>query len=201
MVRIIKVGVLVFQDLEELDLAGMWEVLGATRRLYREDVLKDAYFELETVGTEVGPIKCYHDLKIISDKPIEALPDYDVVLVPGGPGRLKAQKDERILAQIKKAYTAGKLIASVCTGAFILAEAGLLKGKKATSFHTVVDQLANYGCTPVRQRVVVEGKVVTGAGISSSMDVGLKIVELLLGKDAAGLTSSWVEYCPVEERK
>ena len=194
MVKVIKVGVLVYQDLEELDLAGMWEVLGATRRLYRENVLKDAYFELETVGTEVGPIKCYHDLKIIADKPIGSLPDYDVILVPGGPGRLKAQKDERILSQIRKAHAAGKLIASVCTGAFILAEAGLLKGKKATSFHTVVDQLANYGCTPVRKRVVVEGKIVTGAGISSSMDVGLKLVELMLGKEAARVTSEWVEY-------
>jgi len=198
MVKVIKVGVLVFQDLEELDLAGMWEVLGATRRLYRENVLKDAYFELETVGTEVGPIKCYHDLKIIADKPIESLPDYDVILVPGGPGRLKAQKDERILSQIRKAHAAGKLIASVCTGAFILAEAGLLKVKKPTSFHTVVDQLANYGCTPVKKRVVVEDKIVTGAGISSSMDVGLKLVELMLGKDAARITSEWVEYRPAD---
>jgi cyclohexyl-isocyanide hydratase len=198
MVRVIKVGVLVFHDLEELDLAGMWEVLGATRRLYRENVLKDAYFELETVGTEVGPIKCYHDLKIIADKPIGSLPDYDVILVPGGPGRLKAQKDERILSQIRKAHAAGKLIASVCTGAFILAEAGLLKGKKATSFHTVVDQLANYGCLPVKKRVVVEGKIVTGAGISSSMDVGLKLVELMLGKEAARITSEWVEYRPAD---
>ncbi len=198
MVRVIKVGVLVFQDLEELDLAGMWEILGATRRLYRENVLKDAYFELETVGTEVGPIKCYHDLKIIADKPIDSLPDYDVILVPGGPGRLKSQKDERILSQIRKANSAGKFIASVCTGAFILAEAGLLRGKKATSFHTVIDQLANYGCTPVKKRVVVEGKIITGAGVSSSMDVGLKLVEIMLGKEAAKITSEWVEYCPAD---
>lgn len=198
MARVIRVGVVVFPELEELDLAGTWEVLGATRRLFREGMLKDAYFELETCGVEVGTVKCYHDLKIVADRPISDLPNYDVVFVPGGPGRLKAQKDARILEPIRAAYEKGKTIASVCTGAFILAEAGILKGKKATSFHTVVDKLAEYGVTPMRKRVVVEGKIVTGAGISSSLDVGIALVDLLLGHDAAKIVAEWVEYCPAE---
>ena len=195
-VRIIKTAVVVFPDLEELDLAGTWEMLGATQRLYHEGVLKDAYFELETCGKDLGPVKCYHNLKIIAEKLIEDLPRYDVVFVPGGPGRLVAQKDEKILEPIRKAYSAGKLVASVCTGAFILAESGILKGKRATSFHTVIDQLSGYGVCPVKERVVVDGNIVTGAGISSSMDVGIKIVELMLGKDAAKKITEWVEYCP-----
>jgi cyclohexyl-isocyanide hydratase len=196
MARIIKVGVLAFPDLEELDLAGAWEVLGATRRLFREGVFKDIYFELETVGKETGPVKCYHDLKIIVERTLDALPEYDVLFVPGGPGRLKAQKDTAILEAVRKFYESGKLVASVCTGAFILAESGILKGKNATSFHTVVDQLSGYGACPLKERVVVDGNVITGAGISSSMDVGVKLVEILMGKDAAKTVTEWVEYCP-----
>ncbi len=194
--RIIKVGVLAFPDLEELDLTGAWEVLGATRRLFREGVFKDAYFELETIGKERGSIKCYHDLKILAEKTLADLPNYDVLFVPGGPGRLNAQKDEEILEAVRMFYQSGKVLASVCTGAFILAEAGILRGKRATSFHTVVDQLSGYGACPIRERVVVEGNVVTGAGISSSLDVGLKLVEMLMGKEAAKAVSEWIEYCP-----
>ncbi|MEN3035104.1 MAG: DJ-1/PfpI family protein [Candidatus Methanosuratincola sp.] len=197
MARIIKVGVLAFPDLEELDLAGAWEVLGATRRLFREGIFKETYFELETVGKETGPVKCYHDLKIVVERGLDALPEYNVLFVPGGPGRLKAQKDGAILEAVRKFYESGKIVASVCTGAFILAEAGILKGKKATSFHTVVDQLSGYGACPLKERVVVEGNVVTGAGISSSLDVGLKLVEIVMGKDAAKAVSDWIEYCPL----
>jgi len=196
LVRVIRAGAVVFPDVEELDLVGVWEVLGATRRLHREGVFKDAYFEIEALGNSLEPIKCYHDLKIVPNKLTESLPDYDVVIVPGGPGRLVAQKDERILRAVRKAYDAGKLVCSICTGAFILAEAGLLKGKKATSFHTVIDQLSKYGATPVKERVVVEGKVVTGAGISATMDVGLKIVEIMMGKESMKKVSEWIEYCP-----
>lgn len=198
MVRIIHAGAVVFQDVEELDLAGIWEVLGSTRRLHREGILKDSYFEIESQGVTPGPLKCYHDLKIMPDKPLQNLAQYDVVIVPGGPGRLIVQKDPKLQAEIKSAYEAGKLICSVCTGAFILAESGILKGKKATSFHTVVDKLAEYGAEPVRKRVVVQGNVVTGAGISSAMDVGIKIVEITMGKEAAKTVSEWVEYCPRE---
>ena len=196
MVSVIHAGAVVFQDVEELDLAGIWEVLGSTPRLHREGILKDAYFEIESQGVTPGPLKCYPDLKIMPDKPLGNLAQYDVVIVPGGPGRLVVQKDPKLKAEIRNAYEAGKLICSVCTGAFILAESGILKGKKATSFHTVVDKLADYGVEPVRKRVVVQGNIVTGAGISSAMDVGIKIVEITMGKEVARTVSEWVEYCP-----
>jgi cyclohexyl-isocyanide hydratase len=196
MARVIHAGAVVFQDVEELDLAGVWEVLGSTRRLYREGIIKDAYFEIESQGVTPGPLKCYHDLKIMPDKPLGNLAQYDVVIVPGGPGRLVVQKDPKLQAEIRNAHEAGKLICAVCTGAFILAESGILKGKKATSFHTVVEKLADYGIEPVRKRVVVQGNIITGAGISSAMDVGIKIVEITMGREAAKTVSEWVEYCP-----
>jgi len=164
-------------------------VLGSTRRLHREGILNDAYFEVESQGVTSGPLKCYHDLKIMPDRPLGNLAQYDVVIVPGGPGRLVVQKDPKLQAEIRTAYEAGKLVCSVCTGAFILAESGILKGKKTTSFHTVVDKLADYGVEPVRRRVVVQGNIDTGAGISSAMDVGIKIVEITMGNEAAQTVS------------
>lgn len=199
MVKVIRAGAVVFEDMEELDLAGMWEVLGATRRLFRDGVFKDAYFEIESQGVTPGPLKCYHDLKVMPDKPLGNLAQYDVVLVPGGPGRLVVQKDPKLQAEVRAAFEAGRLVCSVCTGAFILAEAGILKGKKATTFHTVIDKLAEYGIDPVKKKVVVQGNIVTGAGISSAMDVGLKIVEIMMGKEASRTVADWVEYCPKEE--
>lgn len=196
MVKVFHAGVVVFQDVEEMDLAGVWEVLGSTHRLYKEGILKDSYFEVESQGLDPGPIKCYHGLRIVPDKPLGNLAQYDVVVVPGGPGRLIAQKEHRLQEEVKGAYNAGRLVCSVCTGAFILAEAGILKGKKATSFHTVVDRLAEYGAQPVKERVVVQGNVVTGAGISSALDVGIKIVEITMGERAAQTVSEWVEYHP-----
>lgn len=194
MARIYKVAGLVFPELEELDLIGAWEVLGSTRRLFRDGVLKDAYFELETCAVEQGIVKCCHDLKIAVDKPISELANFDVVLIPGGPGRAKAQQDERIIEAIKSAHEKGAIIASVCTGAFIVAQAGLLKGKKATSYHAFMGKLVDYGVTPVNERVVVNGRVITGAGPPASADVGMKVVEMLLGSEALQKVKDWVTY-------
>jgi len=194
MARIYKAAGLVFPELEELDLIGAWEILGSTRRLFRDGVLKDAYFELETCGAEQGIVKCCHDLKIVVEKPISELPKYDVVLIPGGPGRAEAQKDSRIIGAIKKAHEKGAVLASVCTGAFIVAQAGLLEGKKATSYHAFMGKLADYGVTPVNERLVVNGRVITGAGPPASVDVGMKVVEMLLGPEALQKVKDWMTY-------
>jgi len=86
------------------------------------------------------------------------------------------------------------MVCSVCTGAFVLAEAGILKGKRATTFHMELDKLSKYDVVPVKERVVVEGNVITGAGVSASIDVGLKIIETVLGKDTAIKVAGRIEY-------
>ena len=186
-----KAAVIVFPGAEELDFVGVWQVLGTTEHLF-----KKAFLRPHIVGTTTGPIKCAHGLTLIADDELNDLSKYDVVVVPGGPGVSEAMKNELFLAGIRKAYEAGKTICSVCTGAFILGEAEILKGKRATTYHTRIDELAKYGAFPVKERVVIEGKIITGAGVSASIDLGLKIVEIFLDPESARKVCEWIEYHP-----
>lgn len=190
-VGVFKAAVIVFPKVEELDFVGAWEVLGTTNHLSKEE-----YIQAITLGTISDPIRCDNGLTVIPDKAIENLSKYDVIIVPGGPGAYQAMKDEHLLKEIRQAYACRKLVCSVCTGALILASAGILKEKRATTYHTVVEELSKYGAVPVRERVVVDDNVITGAGVAASMDVGLKIVEILLGKESAKKVAELIEYCP-----
>ena len=103
-------------------------------------------------------------------------------------------KDRQLLKEIRQAYESGRLVCSICTGVFILAEAGILREKRATSYHTEVEKLSRYGVVAVRERVVVEDNIITGAGVAASLDVGLRIVEALLGRESAQKVAEWIEY-------
>ncbi len=189
MPKVYEVAVVVFPRAEELDFTGVWQVLGTTQHLSKE-----TYFKIRTVGTTEEPIKCAHHLTVLPDEPLSSISKCDVIVIPGGPGTSEAMKNEVLLNQVKQAYETGKLVCSVCTGAFILAKAGVLKGKKATTYHTEIDKLSNFGAVPVRERVVVQGNLITGAGVSASLDVGMKIVEKLLGVESAAKVAEWIEY-------
>ena len=188
MSKVYEVAIIVFPRVEELDFTGVWQVLATTHHLSKE-----AYLKLKTVGTVKEPIKCAHGLTVLPDESLSSLSEYDVIVIPGGPGTPKAMKNEVLLNQVKQAYKNGKLVCSVCTGAFVLAEAGVLEGKKATTYHTEIDKLSNFGAIPVKERVVVQDNLITGAGVSS-LDVGMKIVEKLLGAESAAKVAEWIEY-------
>jgi len=189
MKKVHRAAFVVFPRVEELDLVGAWEALGTTQHFSTEN-----YVLTKTVGLTSKRVKCAHGLTINADGELSNLSQYDVVVVPGGPGVREVMKAKRLLHEIKRVYEAGKMVCSVCTGAFVLAEAGILKGKKATTFHTELDKLSEYGALPVKERVVVERNVITGAGVAASIDVGLKIVEILLGKEAAQKVAERIEY-------
>lgn len=189
MPKVYEAAIIVFPRAEELDFTGVWQVLGTTQHLSKE-----TYFKLKTVGTIKGPVKCAHGLTVLPDESLSNLSENDVIVIPGGPGTSEAVKNEVLLNHVKQAYKMGKLVCSVCTGAFILAEAGILRGKKATTYHTEIDKLSSYGAITVKERVVAQDKVITGAGVSASLDVGLKIVEMLLGAEIAARVAEWIEY-------
>ena len=189
MARVSKTAVIVFPYVEELDFVGVWEVLGTTHHLSEEE-----YIQTITLGATQNSIKCAHGLTIIPDAAIENLSEYDAVIVPGGPGVSQAMKDGHLLKEIRQAYESRRLVCSVCTGAFILANAGILKDKRATTYHTEVEKLSKYGAVPVKERVVIDDNVITGAGVAASLDVGLKIVEILLGKESEMQVAEWIEY-------
>jgi cyclohexyl-isocyanide hydratase len=191
-----KVAILVFPGVEELDFVGFLEVLAVANRLQGERC-----FETELVGTEAGPIECSGGLKVIPDGDIRNLKGHDLLFVPGGGARRGTGVDalmgnRLVLNTLKKAHEEGKMVWSVCTGTLLLASAGLLEGRAAATHHEFIDDLRRSGAKVRRARIVVDGRITTGGGISSSIDVGLELVEKTLGRDAAKKVGERMEYPP-----
>lgn len=191
-----KVAILVFPGVEELDFVGFLEVLAVANRAKGE-----AWFETEIVGTSRGPIRCSGGMRVVPDRTIARAGDCDMIFVPGGGasrggGVDLVSKDARVLDLLRSAERQGKMVWSVCTGALILGSAGLLRGKRAVTHRAHLDSLELYGAEVVRRRTVSDGKITTGGGISSSIDVGLELVRRTLGKRLAGNVQRRMEYHP-----
>jgi transcriptional regulator GlxA family with amidase domain len=126
-------------------------------------------------------------LSIAPTATLESCPEYLTLLfVPGGTlGIVEAAKDAATLAFVRDRASPARYTTSVCTGSLVLGAAGLLHGKRATSLWSVVDTLARFGATPVCERVVRDGNLITGAGVSAGLDFGVTLVEELRGRDVA----------------
>ena len=123
--------------------------------------------------------------------------DLDVLCIPGGgKGTLDAIKDPATIAFVKDRGARAKLVASVCTGSLVLGAAGLLEGKRATSHWVVRDLLSLYGATPVDQRVVIDGSLITGAGVTAGIDLGLVVIKRLRDEEYARGVQLLAEYDP-----
>lgn len=183
-----KVGVLVFPGVEELDFVGPWEVLSYANKLQPEAL------EMILVGTE-SPVTAFNRLRVIPDVLLEECPRLDILVVPGGKGRLQAMHDRRILQFIQRQAPGLRYLTSVCTGAFLLAEAGLLQGKRATTHFSAIDELRAYPeIEVVPERVVQTGNVICAAGVSSGIDLSLYLLTLLFGEQAAQAVARNIEY-------
>jgi putative intracellular protease/amidase len=124
-------------------------------------------------------------------------PDLDVLFVPGGgQGTLNAMRNKALVLWVADRGARAKLVASVCTGSLVLGQAGLLRGKRATSHWVTRDLLADFGATPVNERVVWDGKLITGAGVSAGLDLGLAIVGKLRDTEYAQGVQLLAEYAP-----
>ena len=192
-----KVSILVFPGVEELDFVGFLETLAVANRVEGR-----RWFETEIVGTVNGPITCSGGLKVVPDKKVTRVRDHDMIFVPGGGASRETgvdvvSRDERVLRLLRSSERRGKLVWSVCTGALVLGSAGLLKGRKATTHHLDLDALRGYGAKVTRRRVVTDGKITTGGGIASSIDVGLELVRQRLGESVARAVKRRMEYGPV----
>jgi transcriptional regulator GlxA family with amidase domain len=120
-----------------------------------------------------------------------------VVFAPGGTyGTIAAASDAATLEFLRSRAERARCVTSVCTGSLILGAAGLLEGKKATSHWVVRDTLARFGAVPTDQRVVVDGKLITGAGVSAGLDFALAVVEILRGRPYAAALMLQAEYAP-----
>ena len=190
MLNLINVGIIIFDGAEELDFVGPYEVFSILNTLDDENRVN-----VFTIAEKKELVRCANNLKVMPDFSFKDAPKIDVLLIPGGDGRRKEMHNEFLRAFILKTAKTAKYTTSVCTGAFILAEAGLLDGKKATTWKGALNELDRYEkIEMVKERYVVEGKVITSAGVTAGMDMALYLIEILFGSDAEKFVTEEIEY-------
>ncbi len=149
------------------------------------------------LGPEAGPVRAdTRMLTIEAEGRWEDSPAPDVLLVPGGTGTRALLDDERILDWIRSVHETSTWTTSVCTGSLLLAAAGVLDGLEATCHWVELETLEGYGVRPTEQRVVEQGKIVTSAGVSSGIDMGLVLAGRIMGEDVAKVIQLAIEYDP-----
>ena len=181
-----RIAILIFEKLTVLDAIGPYEVLRSVPG-----------WDVSFVGVEKGEVRADSGaLGLVADHSIADVSDPDVVLVPGGEGSRPLMENGRALDWLREVDARSRWTTSVCTGSLVLGAAGLLEGKRATSHWLFVDRLAEFGAEPVRERVVVDGKLVTAAGVASGIDMALNLVQREMGDEAAQAIQLAIEYDP-----
>ncbi|MQA76076.1 MAG: DJ-1/PfpI family protein [Solirubrobacterales bacterium] len=177
---------LIFDKLTALDAIGPYEVLSR---------LPGA--ELSFVAAERGPQRTDTGaLALTADLALAELPAPEVVLVPGGEGTRPLLADDAVLDWLRAAHETSTWTTSVCTGSLVLGAAGALEGRRATSHWAYRERLHEFGAEPVAERVVVDGKVVTAAGVSAGIDMALALAAEISGPEVAQAIQLAIEYDP-----
>jgi putative intracellular protease/amidase len=149
------------------------------------------------VAFERGPVRTDNDmLSLVADGSLAEMTAPDIVLVPGGPGEVAERAGGPALEWLGEVDRTSRWTASVCTGSLILAAAGLLDGKRATSHWLALDKLAELGALAVNERVVFDGKMVTAAGVSAGIDMALTLASEIAGEQVAQAIQLGIEYDP-----
>ena len=189
-----RIGIFLFDGAEELDWAGPWEVLASWAKQCPEDDV-----EVFTVAQEAGPVTCAKGLRVLPDHTWETAPAPDVLVYPGGFGTRAQLGDETIRDWVRRLAKDGTLMTSVCTGALVYADAGLLDGRPATTHWASVDLLASLGEgieVRTEARFVDDGDVVTAAGVSAGIDMALHLVARLHSVQRAKQVRRGIQYDP-----
>jgi cyclohexyl-isocyanide hydratase len=185
-----KIGILLFPGVEELDFVGPFEVLSYVNKL------APASTQVLLVAEETTELRAFNGLRILPDVTLTACPDLDILVVPGGKGRLAAMKNANLRQFIQAQANQARFITSVCTGAFLLAEAGLLTGRQATTYHECLDELSRYGVEVLTAKVVDAGRIITAGGVSSGLELGFYLLQKMFGPDMARQVARKIEYSP-----
>ncbi len=182
-----RIAFFLYEGLTTLDIIGPHDVLSRLPGV-----------EAISVSVDGGPVTA--DTGVLGLTAGWAMADVDradVLVVPGGlEGTFAAAADDRILDWVRHIAAGAQWVTSVCTGALILGAAGLLDGRRATTHWAAIDLLATYGATPVQERVVVDGPVVTAAGVSAGIDMALTLSATLTDDDTARSVQLGIEYDP-----
>ena len=184
--RILMIG---YQQMTALDLVGPQYFFAG---------LMGAKVEIATTDAQLSPIITDTGLGIMPSVTLgQASDDYDLIFLPGGgAGTLKAMEDRALISFLQAAAPKAKFVTSACTGSLILAAAGLLKGKRATSHWAAREALSDFGAIPIDERIVSDGKIITGAGVSAGIDMAIEVTRRLRGDPYAQGMMLLAEYAP-----
>jgi transcriptional regulator GlxA family with amidase domain len=193
------VGILIFDDVEVLDFAGPFEVFSRTRTVAGADSRRtddSAPFVAFTVARTRTPVTAVGGLEVVPRYSWSDAPSIDILVVPGGFGTRALLHDEATLAWIRETAARSSQVTSVCTGALLLAQIGLLQDKRATTHWAALALLASIDPTiqVQRDRRVVHDGVFTSAGVSAGIDMSFAVVEQICGRTAAVETAHYIEY-------
>jgi transcriptional regulator GlxA family with amidase domain len=185
-------AILVFDDVEVLDFCGPFEVFSVANRFADRPA-----FDVLCVAERAGPVVAKGGLSVNPHRILRDCPRPDVLLVPGGLGTRREMHNPAVIDWIRRADEGAELVLSVCTGALLLAQAGLLDGLGATTHHGAIEllrQVAPTATVHADRRFVDNGRVVCSAGIAAGIDMSLYAVGRLLGAEVARKTAAWMEY-------
>jgi cyclohexyl-isocyanide hydratase len=183
--RPLSVGCLIFERMDQIDFTGPFEVLSR---------MPDTTVQI--IGKEFAPVRDIQGLRLTPDVKIAEAGIFDVLLVPGGYGQQALMHDEEVLELIGKHGQNEKLLFSVCTGALLCGAAGVLMGRQVTTHWSARHLMRYYGAVLADARVVVDGNLISAAGVTAGLDAALALVSLLRGDEAAQEIQLAIEYAP-----
>ncbi len=179
------IGMLIFEDMTQLDFTGPWEVFSRFPER-----------EIRVISRTLRPVTAKGGLKIVPDTTLDDAPQLDLLFVPGGDGIAALMEDRTVLEFLRRQAQRAKYVTSVCTGALVLGAAGLLKGYRATTHWNSVEFLPIFGAIPRPDRVVIDRNRITGGGVTAGIDFGLTVAaEVFDARTAQGIQLS-MEYSP-----
>lgn len=181
----LHMGGILFPNLDQADFTAPFEVLSC---------VPNSTFHI--LGKSKDPVGANRGLVLTPNILLEECPPLDLLLIPGGAGVNAAMEDEAILEFVRRQAAGAKLSLTVCTGALLAGAAGLLKGRKATTHWASHHFLKEFGAVPVDERVVVDGNLMTCAGVTAGLDGALKAVAELRGEREAQEIQLYLEYAP-----
>lgn len=181
----LDIGIIIYPNMDQIDFTGPFEVLVR---------VPDA--KIHVLGTEQGPFRDHKNLILTPELALTNAPPIDLLVVPGGPGQEALMTNELLLEYIRQHVAATKPLFSVCTGALLCGAAGILQGRRATTHWSAFELLRYFGAIPVPERVVIDGTLISAAGVTAGIDAALTVAALLRGDSAAQNIQLDIQYAP-----
>lgn len=181
----LHIGSLIFPKLDQMDFTGPFEIFSR---------IPNSTYHI--VGKETKPLRDTRGLILVPEKTFSEVPALDLLHIPGGSGQEVLMDDEETLSFVREQAVEARYVFAVCTGALVLGAAGLLKGRKATTHWAAFDLLIYFGGIPVNERVVIDGNLITAAGVTAGIDGALRVAALLRGNQTAQEIQLGIQYAP-----